>query len=118
MKITITTSYNENDSIHHVARKFTELCGTEATNTMLEESKKYGFKAENIPCNEGTYTTIIIPDKVVHAVTKIIAKMINFINILKPIVINFFEDISEEFDSLEDLKVDDDSNESNHEIQE
>lgn len=118
MKINITTSANENTAVYNVSRKFNELCGTEAANDMLEEIKKYGIKADVMPTNAGTSTVIIIPDKVVNAVAKIIVKLMNFISILKPIVINLFEDISEEFDSLEDLKDADQPNGSNPEVQE
>jgi hypothetical protein len=118
MKIIINTNSNENAAVRNVSRKFNEMCGHDAANDMLAEIKNYGIKADVMPTNDGTSTVIIIPDKVVNAIAKIIAKMMNFISILKPIMINFFEDISEEFDSLEDLRDDDHSNGSNPEVKE
>lgn len=108
MKIIINTNSNENTAVRNVSRKFNELCGTDAANDMLTEIKNYGIKADVIPTNEGTSTIIIIPDKIVYAVMKIIAKLVNFISIIKPIAINLFEDIESEVESLEDLKKDQD----------
>lgn len=106
MKIRITTNANENTAIRNASRKFTDLCGADAANDLLEESKKYGMKADFLSGNDGTTTVIIIPDKVVISVIKIISKLMNFISIIKPIAINIFEDIEGEIESLEDLKND------------
>lgn len=119
MKIIINTNSNENTAVRNVSRKFNELCGTEAANDMLTEIKNYGIKADvMMPTNDGTSTVIIIPDKIVYAVMKITAKLVNFISILKPIAINLFDDIESEIDSLEDLRADNHSNESQPEVQE
>ena len=106
MKIRITTSNNENAAIHNASRKFTDLYGDEATKNMIEESKKYGMKADFLSGDGGTTAVIVIPDKIVISVIKIIAKMMNFISIIKPATINLFEDIEDEVQSLEDLKED------------
>lgn len=118
MKIIINTNSNENAAVRNVSRKFNEMCGHDAANDMLAEIKNYGIKADVMPTNDGTSTVIIIPDKIVHVVMKITAKLVNFISILKPIVFNLFDDIESEMDSLEDLRTDNHSNESQPEVQE